>query len=53
MNYIKKLFTRKPTMLINTAALKRYCDAEWGPNSNFVYSQMLEGKSIDEIRRLV
>lgn len=53
MNYIKKLFIRKPTMLINTVALKRYCDAEWGSNANFVYSQMLEGKSIDEIRRLV
>lgn len=53
MNYIKKLFTRKPTILVNTIALKRYCEAEWGPNANFVYAQMLEGKSIDEIRRLV
>lgn len=53
MNYIKKLFTRKPTMLVNSVALKRYCEAEWGPNANFVFEQMKQGKSIDEIRRLV
>ena len=53
MNYIKKLFTRKSTMLFNSLALKRYCEAEWGPNANFVFSQMLEGKSLDEIRRIV
>ena len=53
MNYIKKLFTRKTSMLVNSVALKRYCEAEWGPNANFVYEQMMEGKSVDEIRRLV
>ena len=53
MNYIKNLLTRKSTNTINTFALKRYCEAEWGPNANFVYSQMLQGKSLDEIRRIV
>ena len=53
MNYIKNLFTRKPSLPISSVALKRYCEAEWGPNANFVYSQMMEGKSLDEIRRIV
>lgn len=53
MNYIKNLFTRKPSLSINSVALKRYCEAEWGPNANFVYSQMMEGKSLNEIRRIV
>lgn len=53
MNYIKKLFKRNSLTSDNIIALRRYCEAEWGANANFVYNLMISGKSLDDVRRLL
>jgi hypothetical protein len=53
MNYIKKLFKCNSLTSDNSIALRRYCEAEYGTNANYVYNLVKSGKSLEDVRRLL
>jgi hypothetical protein len=46
---INRAFFKEPSL--NSYQIRRYCEAEWGPNAEYVYSMMTKGASLDEIRK--
>lgn len=53
MNTVKSMFKRaffKEPKLSNIQ-IRRYCEAEWGPNAEYVYQMMVSGATMDEIRK--
>ena len=46
---LKRAFFKEPQL--NEVQLRRYCNAEWGPNADYVYQMMARGESMDVIRK--
>ena len=46
---LKRAFHFEPR--INDVQIRRYCEAEWGPNADYVFTMMNKGKNLDEIRK--
>jgi len=45
----KRAFSKEPSL--NSYQIRRYCEAEWGPNADYVYTMMNNGHSLDDIRK--
>lgn len=53
MNTVKSILKRAffKELSFNSYQIRRYCETEWGPNADYVYTRMSNGHSLDEIRK--